>query len=961
MRDGERLRGVAGQLNLGGRVSTYTAPLLFGLDVNTMIRHWICALIAPLMAAAAAAQPVSQVPATAPTAAPPAAASAAELKPVTSVEGISEYRLPNGLQLLLVPDDSKPTTTVNVTYRVGSRHENYGETGMAHLLEHMLFKGTPSNKNVWAEFTRRGLRANGSTSVDRTNYFASFSANPDNLRWYLSWQADAMVNSFIARADLDTEMTVVRNEFENGENNPGRVLIQKTLATMFDWHNYGKSTIGARSDIENVDIPRLQAFYRQYYQPDNATLIVSGKFDSAQTLAWVQQYFGALPKPTRVLPLLYTADPPQDGERQVTVRRVGGSPLVYLAYHTPSGASPDFAAMEMLAVVLGDTPAGRLHKRLVERQLAAQTFTFAWTMADPAVLLLGSTLAPGQDPEKARTAMTEAADSLLTEPVTSEELERARTMFLNQWDQGYTDPEQIGVQLSEFIALGDWRLYFLLRDQVRNIQLAEVHRVASTWLRRDNRTVAMYLPTAVPERAPQAPRVDVAALVQGYKGDAAAAVAEAFEATPANLEQRTLRPPPVAGVKLALLPKGSRGAVVNARLRLRYGDEKSLFGQEALAAFTASMLNKGAAGMTRQQIADAFDRLQAEVSIGAGGQLLNVTIATKRDRLPAVIELVGKLLRQPSFPAEPLDELQRQSLASIERQRKEPDAIIAKRVARHGNPYLRGDLRYAPSFDESEQDVRAASVERMREFHRRFYSAASGEFTAVGDFDATAVRQALQAAIGDWLQPAAGPLPFVRVPQPLVAVSPQRFIESTPDKANANLIGQFALPVSDRSAEYPALLVANYMFGSGGNSRLWKRIREREGLSYDVRSGIGFSALDDNSMWQLSAIFAPQNQPKVEAALLDELAKSLIEGFTQAELDEGRQGMLARRRLDRAQDAAVANTLVSHLYLGRTYAFDSRVDEGIASLTLAEVNAAWRKHIDAKRVVLAWGGDFKPQ
>ena len=255
----------------------------------------------------------------------------AGLTRVQSVEGVTEYRLANRLQLLLIPDDSKPTTTVNMTYRVGSRHENYGETGMAHLLEHLLFKGTPKHRNLLGEFTKRGLAANGTTWLDRTNYFASFSTNDDNLKWYLDWQADAMINSFIARKDLDTEMTVVRNEMEMGENSPDRMLFEKTLATMYQWHNYGKSTIGARTDIENVDIPRLQAFYREYYQPDNATLIVAGKFEPTKVLAWVAQSFGKLKQPTRKLPVQYTLDAVQDGERGITLRRVGGVPLLMAA------------------------------------------------------------------------------------------------------------------------------------------------------------------------------------------------------------------------------------------------------------------------------------------------------------------------------------------------------------------------------------------------------------------------------------------------------------------------------------------------------------------------------------------------------------------------------------------------------------------------------------------------------
>ena len=162
------------------------------------------------------------------------------------------------------------------------------------------------------------------------------------------------------------------------------------MASLYSWHNYGTATIGARADVENVDIGRLQAFYRRYYQPDNATLIIAGKFDPAQTLGWVAQYFGPIPKPTRTLQPTYTLDPAQDGERTVTLRRVGGAPMIYVGYHVPAGSAPDFAAAEMLASILGDAPAGRLHKRLVEKHLAESTFGFAWSLAEPSPMFIGA-------------------------------------------------------------------------------------------------------------------------------------------------------------------------------------------------------------------------------------------------------------------------------------------------------------------------------------------------------------------------------------------------------------------------------------------------------------------------------------------------------------------------------------------------------------------------------------------
>ena len=289
---------------------------------------------------------------------------------VTSVEGITEYRLANGLRVLLFPDPSKPTITVNITYLVGSRHEGYGETGMAHLLEHLVFKGTPRHPNIPQELTAHGARPNGTTWFDRTNYFETFDATDANLEWALDLEADRMVNSFIAKKDLDSEMTVVRNEFESGENDPGGVLISRVFSTAFLWHGYGRDTIGARSDLENVPIERLQAFYRNFYQPDNAVLVVAGKIDEAKTLALVQKHFGPIAKPARTLYPTYTLDPAQDGERTVTLRRVGDVQIVAAAYHIPSGSDPDAPGLDLLAFALADTPSGRLHKALVETKKA---------------------------------------------------------------------------------------------------------------------------------------------------------------------------------------------------------------------------------------------------------------------------------------------------------------------------------------------------------------------------------------------------------------------------------------------------------------------------------------------------------------------------------------------------------------------------------------------------------------
>lgn len=877
------------------------------------------------------------------------------LTEVRTLEGVTELQLPNGLQVLLIPDGSKPTTTVNLTFRVGSRHEGYGETGMAHLLEHLLFKGSKRHPDVWPEFTRRGLAANGTTWFDRTNYTATFAANEDNLRWYLGWLADAMVNSFIARRDLDAEMPVVRNEMEMGENNPQGILFQRLLAIMFDWHNYSNDTIGARSDVENVDIPRLQAFYRTYYQPDNATLVIAGAFDAAQVRRWVAESFGPIPRPRRVLPTLYTLDPAQDGERSVTLRRVGGTPAVFAGYRAPPGLHPDFAAMELLASALGDQPSGRLHKRLTERGLAAASFGWAAGLADPGFVVFGLQLTPGQDPSPATQAMLEVIEGLDAEPITAEELERARTKWLKAWETAFTDPEAVGMAMSEAIAQGDWRAYFLQRDRVREVTLDAVRRVARDYLLASNRSVATYVPTREPRRAPPPARVDVAREVAQLRPAPAAAAVEAFDPTPATLDARTERTS-IGGLKAALLSKGARGSTVHAVLTLRFGDERTLAGHGSVPAAVGALLTKGTRRLDREQIQDRLDQLRTELAIGVGDGLLTARLQSRREHLPAALELLAELLKEPAFPPEALEEFRRQALGALEQDRKDPGALLANAIARHGNPYPVGDVRHARSFEQVEADLRALDVERLRDFHRRFVGASTGEFAAVGDFDAAAVRDVLARAFAGW--PSGEP--FRRVPQPWVDMPPTRLELRTPDKQNAHLLVQLALPLNDTHPDFVPLLMANHLLGGGGDSRLWSRIREREGLSYDVRSSLAWSSFEANTLWTASAIYAPQNRARVEAAFFEEIHRALREGFTAQELDQARRGLLAFRRLARAQDAQVAQAWSTHLYLGRTFERSQAIDDAIQRVSLAEVNAALRRYLQPERFVVGWSGDFTP-
>ncbi|HEX5092118.1 MAG TPA: pitrilysin family protein, partial [Burkholderiales bacterium] len=543
---------------------------------------------------------------------------------VATVEGVTEYRLANGLRLLLAPDPSADTVTVHITYLVGSRQEGYGEKGMAHLLEHMLFKGSKRHPDVKQEFARRGARWNGTTSFDRTNYFETLPAAGDNLDWALGMEADRMVHSFVSQKDLASEMTVVRNEFEMGENSPGNILLQRMQRLAFGWHNYGNSIIGARSDIESVPIRRLQAFYRTWYQPDNAFLVIGGRFDAARALSLVQRHFGAVPRPARKLPALYTEEPTQDGERTVTLHRTGDTPIVAALYRAPAGSHPDFPALEVLVEALRAAPQGRLHQALVQKGLASSVWGFERALHDPGYVAFGASLPKGANIDAARDVMLATLDGVARDPFTAEDVARARTALVNEMEKAGLDGRTLVSTLAEFQTLGDWRLYFVYRDRLRAVTPGDVQRVAEAYLKPDNRVLGEFVPTDHPQRAEIPPTPDVAATVLAYKGGEALAAGEAFDPSPANIEKRLQRRTLANDVQVALLPKKTRGGRVVAKLDLHWGNEETTQGRSTACSLAGDMLMRGTTRHTRAELDEAFDRLQATVSIGATGATLEV-------------------------------------------------------------------------------------------------------------------------------------------------------------------------------------------------------------------------------------------------------------------------------------------------------------------------------------------------
>jgi len=869
-----------------------------------------------------------------------------------SVEGITEYRLPNGLKVLLFPDSSRPTVTVNVTYLVGSRHENYGETGMAHLLEHLMFKGSPKHPDITRQFADRGMQFNGTTSLDRTNYYEVFQASgpaagPSNLQWALRMEADRMIHSNIAKKDLDSEMTVVRNEYENGENSPGAVLMKRMQSVAYDWHAYGRSTIGNKSDIENVRIDNLQNFYRTYYQPDNAVLLVAGKFDPAQTLLSINRLFGAIPKPKRTLPPSWTVEPTQDGERSFEVRRQGDIQIVAVGYKVPSSLHDDSDVLSFANTILGDVPTGRLHKLLVETGKASQVFAFPQTGYAPGLQFFGAVVKKGEPLEPVRAALTGAVEDFAKNPPTPEEMERTRRTYLNSIERTLNDPAQVGVGLSEAIALGDWRLYFVGRDRVPTVTAEQVAAASGRYFKRDNRVTGSFIPDDAPQRAVVPPAPSVESLLKDFKPKASTLSAEDFEPTQANIMKRTTLTT-AGGVKLALLPKKNRGETVTVDLRQHYGNEQNLFGKGAIPGLTGAMLMRGTTRYDRVQLADAFDKLKIAGSL--------TRFQTTRENLPEALKLVAHVLREPNFPAAEFEQLRQQSLVSLDASRGEPSDVASRALNQHFDIYPKGDIRHETTLDEDIADIKAATLDDLKAFHRDFYGTTPAEMAIVGDFDSKEIVPLVNDLFGAW----KAPMPVAPVLRKHADIAPIHETLNTPDKENGFYTARMNLDLNVEDPDYPALMLADYIFGGGGGlkSRLMDRIRQKEGLSYGGSSQIDPGDLDRAGMFAISAIAAPQNLARVDLAVREELARVINDGFTAAELAGAKSGLMQQRIQTRTEDAALAAGWTSYLYRGRTYEWSAAFEQRLMAVTLPQLNAAFRKAIDPARLSVVMAGDL---
>ncbi len=935
-----------------------------------------------------------------------------------SLNGVQQTVLPNGLTVLTKEVHTAPVAYFSVWYKAGSVNEQVGQTGMSHLLEHMLFKGTTTRKpgEISALLQANGAQFNATTYFDRTNYFETLAS--DRLELAMALEADRMQNSLFDAAEHQKEMTVVRSEYEGGENNPGAALNKAVRLAAYQVHPYRTTTIGFRADIENISRDEMVAFYKKNYVPNNATIVIVGDFDTKAALAMVGKHFGSIPaKP--ITASFITPEPVQQGERRVIVRRAGTTKIVEMAFHMPEFGHPDRYAIDVMEGTLGGGRTARFFSSLVQSGLASSADVGDAGLRDPDLIIFDATPQPGKTNEEIEKALLAEIEKIQAAPISAEELKRVVSQAEAGYIFGRDSVQSQGSQLGENAMKGNWRYGETYLENLRRVTPADVQRVAQKYLIETNRTVGYFepiVPGAVspgmkaPGAMPMAKDLEfrklIASMLRGEQKKPVAPsrslssqeaesivkalrarqakIAAAAKPTAAQTRLKTtiranaqmkanpmampMAKPAAPASTRVVLPNGitvvvrenhANPTVALSGALLSAGGVFEPVDKPSLAAITASQLSRGTKTRSLLDIARTLEGVGASANVSGGEEYASISGRALTRDFDTMLDVLADQLRNPSFPSDELEKSKAQTLAAIEQARQSTGALA--QIAYMNAMYPVGHPYHQPTLDEQAAAIRALTRTDLVAFHAARYAPDQMVLTVVGDVDPAKAIASIQRAFGSWAK--KGDLPKISIADVDAmagrAASVGAFkplVVTLADKTQADVLYGYPAHLRRTDPDFYRVQIMNTMLGSGLASRLALNVRDKLGLVY------GISASTDASLGAgpFTVRFGsnPANVDKAVAETRRQLTLARDAGFTPAEVTRAIDYITGSYAVTLSTNTAVASQLlVGEIYgLGADYI--QKRNGYYRAVTADEVNAAAKKYLDPSLGTLVISGSY---
>jgi len=872
---------------------------------------------------------------------------------VATIGSVAEYRLKsNGLKVLLVENHTAPVVASMIVYRVGSRNEGVGYTGSTHFLEHMMFKGTvernPAKGNGIDDLLKPiGALYNATTSYDRTNYYEV--VGKEHLETVLAIEADRMRNLVLTKGDRDSEMTVVRNEFERGENDPTDVMYKDMMAMAFREHPYHHPVIGWRSDVEGVPMERMKQFYDTFYWPNNATLIVAGDLEVEATLRLVVKQFGAISASPHEIPTVYTTEPAQEGERTYTVRRKGNDmPQVWIGFHVPEAAHADTYALSVAASLLGGSSkrASRLYKALVDTGLAVNCWASAGQNRSPGLFMLAATCAPGQDPKAVEAALKAELEGLVKRTAVARELNRVKAANRKSTVLQHDDSVKFAELLCEGESIADWKWVMGYDDNFDAVTAADVKRVAAEYLVLRNSTTGYFIPEAETADAAEADG-ESSHVAEGasHSGDVSEANANSF----AQRVKRIVLPNGLTVLALATPGTGT----VSVAGSVKAGSYFGTYDKALVPELVSYMLTKGSSEASKAELAEQLDSMGAGLGFSTGPFVSSFKATVVKDDLSAYLALLGNVLRHPLFEEGELKKSLKEFEAFVRQGSSDTERVATTRLAQA--LYDKSVVYHDKDFDGLLAELAGITRGDLVSYHAEHFSPKGLILSIVGDIDADKVLELLPSALTEWQGADVKPVTMPAIAAPAAA---SRINVPVAGKASADIVIGLPVDVKRSDPGYFAAVLANAALGADTlSSRLGLEVREKNGLTYGITCGYD-NVVAGYAPWKITLSVNPENIDKALALVRKVVDEYRANGITEKELadEKGRAygSFVVSLRSSLGLAVALSQFEVNGLGASDLDELKARYD----AVSKADVDAAIRRLFDLDHAVTVVAGSI---
>ena len=892
---------------------------------------------------------------------------------VKTEQNVEEYRLDNGLRIILAPNDKENKIFMNTVYLTGSLNDPKGKGGLAHLLEHLAFKGTKNVKGD--EFQRRldqyTLMTNASTDYYSTKYTNVIRPEKTALSEVIFLEAERMDQLVLQEKYVPTEIDIVKREREIRLDQPFSVLMDQVFKSAYGNQYLGRLPIGDLNELQSINMQELNQFYRSWYAPNNAFMVISGKFDKAEVLKQIDSHFS--PIQSRSVPAqvkVPALKPEQIQQREFTVQK--GSDLAKFNIYLNGPDEKIKTALAVSPTLYTLQPSGHLYQSMVESGKSTMVQSSTWLDKDFNLVFMGAIYAPNHQPKTVEQSLVQGVEQ--SQPFTEAELNRVKNLTRNQADNIKNSATALGSRLSDYAVAysGDWSQYFKDLNAIENLNVSQVNQVYKGFLKPEYRISGNILPTPEDQKkaqevtqteAPkktlnqQAETEEPLKDVSVYQAEVKQYVAQSKQYLSAK-DKQIQRGKLKNGIKYALFPTNIRDDKVYATISLDFGTAQSLMNKGEILDLTAYLMLRSSESQSLQQIADKIIEVGGSATASPSSNGLNIQISAKKEKFAEFFQYVVDVLKNPAFEQSQFDLIKGQTLSSLDRPYTEPDTVSSLTMARTIEVYQPGDIRFHFEPELATRQFKAATREQVVALYQQFFKTHHAHIAVTGEFQPKSIQKMLKNSFADW----KAAQPYERLKSEYRSYPAQKIHALSEQREFGSYQALLTFPVGADHADVPALQVFRHILGDSQlSSRLAQELREKNALVYGFSAHVQFNEWADSGALALGANYTAGKSAQVSQTVHQVLNELLTRGVTEQEVEAAKASILKKRVNALEDDRRIHSMLVPQLEKDRKLIYREKRDQAIAQLTKADIDAVIKKYIKLDQLVEVMADQYGKQ